>query len=256
MQTERVILNRWKVGKNQLTVILESIKILAKWINLLFQGFWIKGSIRKSLRKNLEYILIFPEFKKRLFYHPRSFFFKASKDFFYFCGYKTQKAADEILSYCGLDKIFVKVTFDELEAQRGSFLVPPMFRNDLPGKIYQLNQNQYTIYINNKYQSRVIASILSHEISHAYIMSSDIKFKTNSSQKERFEEQMTDLATIALGLGRLMIDGHFYSFREKGIDYTGTVGYLKSGELEYAQALMELKIEQANRKISNVILGN
>ena len=121
---------------------------------------------------------------------------------------------------------------------------------------YKIYKNQYTIYINNKYHPQVIASILSHEISHAYILSSGIKFKTSSSQKGRFEEQMTDSATIALGLGRLMIDGHFYSFREKGIDYTGTVGYLKSGELAYAQALMSLKIEQADRKISNIILGS
>ena len=206
--------------------------------------------------KNLEYIFTFPEFKNRLLYHPESFFFKPSKDFYYLCEYKTQKAAEEILAYCALDKISVKVTYDYLEAKRDSFEIPAMFKNDPPGKIYQLNQNQYTIYINNKYYPKVIAAILSHEISHAYIMSSGIKFKTSSSQKGRFEEQMTDSATIALGLGRLMIDGHFYSFREKGIDYTGTVGYLKSGELEYAQALMGLIIEQADRKISNAILGS
>lgn len=230
--------------------------ILAKWVNLLFQGAWIKGYTRKSLRKNLEYIFISSEFKKRLLYHPKSFFFKPSKDFFFFCKYKTQKAAEEILSYCGLNKISIKVTYDYLEAQRDSFEIPVMFRNNPPGKIYRLNQNQYTVYINNDYHPKVIASILSHEISHAYILSNGIKFKTSNSQKERFEEQMTDLATIALGLGRLMIDGHFYSFREKGIDYTGTVGYLKSGELEYAQALMGLKIEQVDRRISKATLGH
>jgi hypothetical protein len=241
------------VSKNKLIIIWDNIKVLVGWINLLFQGVWIKSSIRKSLRKNLECIFIFPEFKKRLLYHPKSFFFKPSNDFFYFCEYKTQKAAEEILTYCGLGKVSVKITYDELEAQRGSLLASAMFRNDLPGKIYQLNQNQYTIYINNTYHPKVIAAILSHEISHAYIMSSGVKFKTNSPQKERFEEQMTDLAAIALGLGRLMMDGHFYSFREKGIDYTGIVGYLKSGELAYAQALMGLIIGQADRKIKSII---
>jgi len=240
------------MNKKQLIVAWTGIKILAKRINLLFQGVWIKSSIRKSLGKNLEYIFIFPEFKKRLLYHPKSFFFKPSKDFFYFCEYKTQKAAEEILTYCGLDKISVKVTYDYLEAKKDSFEIPAMFRNNPPGKIYQLNQNQYTIYINNNYHPKVIVAILSHEISHAYIMSRGIKFQTSSAQKGKFEEQMTDLATIALGLGRLMIDGHSYSFREKGIDYTGTVGYLKLGELSYTQALMELRIEQIDSKITKV----
>jgi hypothetical protein len=230
--------------------------ILLKKINLLFQGIWIKNSSRKSLRKNLEYIFTFPDFKKRLLYHPRIFFFKPFGEFYYLCEYAPVKAVEKILSYCGLDKISVKITFDELEAMRGSYLVPPMFRNDLPGKIYRLSQNQYTIYINNKYHPKVIASILAHEISHAYIMSSGIKFETSSSQKGKFEEQMTDLTTIALGLGKLMINGHFYSFREKGIDCAATVGYLKSGELEYAQALMGLKIEQVDRKVAKVTLGN
>ncbi|MFH1698788.1 MAG: hypothetical protein ABH882_07000 [Candidatus Omnitrophota bacterium] len=245
------------MNKKQLTVVWESIKILAKRISLLSQGVWIKSSVRKSLRKNLEYIFIFPNFKKRLLYHPKSFFFKPSENFFNNCEYRTQRAAEEILTYCGLDKISVKITNDYLEAKKDSLAVmPDMFRNDSPGKIYQLNQNQYSIYINNNYHPKVIAAILSHEISHAYIMSCGIKFKTSSAQKGKFEEQMTDLATIALGLGRLMIDGHFYSFREKGIDYTGTVGYLKSGELRYAQALMSLNIEQVDRKISAVILDN
>lgn len=245
-----------KANKKQLIIILVGIKILGKWINLLFRGIWIKSATRKSLKRNLEYIFIFPEFKKRLLYHPNKFFFRPSESFFYDCECRTQKAAEQILAYCGLDKISVKTTYEELEGQGASFLVPPMFRNDSPGKIYQLNRNQYTIYINNKYHQEVIAAILSHEISHAYILSSGIKFTTSSAQKVKFEEQMTDLATIALGLGRLMMNGHFYSFREKGIDYTGTVGYLKSGELAYAQALMGLKIEQANRKISNIILGS
>ncbi len=243
------------MNKKQLIVVLAIIKILVKWINLLFQGVWIKSFTRKSLRNNLDYIFIFPDFEKRLLYHPKSFFFKPSENFFNFCEYKTQKAAEEVLFYCGLDKLSIKVTYDYLEAKKDAFEIPAMFRNDPPGKIYQLNQNQYTIYINNSYHPKVIAAILSHEISHAYIMSSGIKFQTSSSQKEKFEEQMTDLATIALGLGRLMIDGHSYSYREKGVDYIGKVGYLKMGELEYAQALMGLKIEQANRKIANVMLG-
>lgn len=143
----------------------------------------------------------------------------------------------------------MRVTYDYLDITKDSFILPSMFRNDPPGKIYQLNRNQYTIYINNNYHPKVIAAILSHEISHAYIISSGIEFSTKSLQKERFEEQMTDLATIGLGLGRLMIEGHSYSYLERGITYTGTVGYLKSGELEYARALMELKIEQIDRKL-------
>lgn len=186
--------------------------VLVKKINLLFQGIWIKSSSRKSLRENLEYIFIFPEFKKRLLYHPKNFFFEHSKDFYYLCEYKTQKAAEEILAYCGLDKISVRVTYDYLEITKNSFIIPTVFRNNQPGKIYQLNKNQYTIYINNSYHPKVIAAILSHEISHAYILSSGIKFQTSSSQKEKFEEQMTDLATIALGLGKLMIEGHSYSY--------------------------------------------
>ena len=227
--------------------------ILIKNINLFFQSIWISRASRKSLRKNLEYIFIFPEFKKRLLYHPSKFFFGPSKDFYYFCEYKTQKATEEILAYCGLDKLSVKVAYDYLEVTKNSIFIPRMFKNNPPGKIYQLNRNQYSIYIDNNYPQQVIAAILSHEISHAYILSSGIKFQTSSSQKEKFEEQMTDLSTIALGLGRLMIDGHFYSRREKGIDYTGTVGYLKSGQLEFAQALMELTIEQSDKRISDLV---
>ena len=83
-------------------------------------------------------------------------------------------------------------------------------------------------------------------------MSSGIKLQTSSAQKGKFEEQMTDLAAIALGLGKLMIEGQFYSSREKGINCIGAVGYLKPEELNYAQALMDLKIELADRKISSV----
>lgn len=224
--------------------------ILIKFLILLFQGIWINRSTRISLGKNLEYIFIFPEFKKRLIYHPRNFFFRPPKDFYYHCEYKAQKAAEEILAYCGLDQISVRITYNLLDVPKDSVIIPTMFRSNPPGKIYQLNRNQYTIYIDNNYHPKVIASILAHEISHAYILSSGIKFQTKSSQREKFEEQMTDLSTIALGLGRLMIDGHFYSYREKGIDYTGTVGYLKSGELEYAQALVGLRIEQIDRRLA------
>jgi len=226
--------------------------ILVKKINLLFQTIWINRASRKSIKKNLEYIFVFPEFKRRLIYHPKNFFFKPSKRFYDNCEYNTQKAVDEILRHCGLDNISVRVTHDPLQVSKALSTTSTVVNYNIPGTAYQLNNRQYTIYINKNYSPKIIAGILSHEIGHIYILSNDIKFKTGSSQEKRFEEQMTDLSTIALGLGKLMIEGHSYSYYEKGQTYNGIIGYLTSGILYYAQALMELKIEQVNRKIINM----
>jgi len=50
---------------------------------------------------------------------------------------------------------------------------------------------------------------------------------------------MTDLLTICLGLGELMLKGNSYHFVEEGVEYYGTLGYLKPKVLKYAQSYMK-----------------
>ena len=225
--------------------------IFLKRINLLLKGGYLSKATKKSTKNNLNYAFTFPKFKNRLIYHPKKFFFKPSRKFYHYCDDNTQKAAEEILKHCKLESVSLKIVHEYLHIPR-ELTTSIGFDPGLPGQIYSLTKYQYDIFINKAYSPKIIAATLAHEISHIFIRHNEIQFKTKSSEDTRFQEQMTDLTTIALGLGRLMQEGNSYYFERGNMAYSGSLGYLKPNVMEYAQALMELKVEEINKKIINV----
>ncbi|MFC1632297.1 hypothetical protein ACFL2I_07060 [Candidatus Omnitrophota bacterium] len=224
--------------------------VFLKKINLLLKGSFLSEASQKSIKNNLNYAFTFPELKNRLIYHPKKFLFRPSKQFYYYCNENTQKAAEEILSHCKLKSVSVKIVHEYLHIPK-ELTTSIGFDPGLPGQIYSLTKYQYDIFINKNYDWKVIAATLAHEISHIFIRNNEILFKTRSSENTKFQEQMTDLITIALGLGRLMQEGSSYYFEKDNIAYSGSLGYLKPNIMDYAQTLMELKVEETNRKIIN-----
>ena len=238
----------YQKGWFMILTLLLIILVFLKKISLFYNGCYLSHKTKNSVNNNLNYIFSFPEFKKRLTYHPDKFFFKPSKSFYDNCENNIQKAAEEILSHCGLSNVLLKVTHEYLHIPREltTFLGPDP---GIPGQMYSLTKYQFTVFINKNYSPKIRAAALAHEISHIYIRNNEVNFETNSPEKSHFQEQMTDLVTIALGLGRLMIEGNSYCFVEGDTEYYGTLGYVKPVIMEYAQTLMELKIWQKRRKI-------
>lgn len=98
-----------------------------------------------------------------------------------------------------------------------SYLGEPMgnlivsFRSDLgntPG-IFHVEGGREFIFVNSKYMGDpyAVGAVLAHEIMHLYLMS---RKKIALENKEE-NELLTDLATIYLGLGVLVINGMSYS---------------------------------------------
>lgn len=171
--------------------------ILAKKIKLFYMSSALSKPSRDSLRRNLSYIFTFPEFKQRLLLHPKLFFFTPSRRFFQYCETNVQKAAEEILNFLRLTDISVKITHEFLHLPK-ELTSSTKFGPGLPGQIYSLTKYQFTVFVNNNFRPRIKAAILAHELSHAFIRYTEIQFKTGSPERKRFDEQMTDLTTVAL----------------------------------------------------------
>jgi len=94
--------------------------------------------------------------------------------------------------------------------------------------------------MNPEYGESIVAAILAHEIAHIFIFFHGIEFDTRSGEKKRFQEQMTDLSTIALGLGKIYMHGNTFQAIRGNHEIYGSLGYPKNPQINYAQKLVEL----------------
>lgn len=225
-------------------------------LNIYLKGIELPEDTKKSVQRNLTHLFSFSQLENRL-KHPRDFFFIPSSNFYDSCENNVQNAAVEILSHCNLDRISVKIIYDLLEKPKEYKPFGFNYEQHTAGKTYILNKYQYTIYLNKEYGPKFRAAILAHEISHVYIAFNNIQLKTKSLKKQEFLEQMTDLCTIALGLGKLVLVGTSYlstflssylSMYEDPV-YHVTLGYLNKRVLNYANVLVKASIKQVKKTI-------
>lgn len=215
---------------------MNKLKELVNFIRLL--SYPLSKDTKKVIEKNLRYMFTFEELKNRLTLSPKLFFFKPTYRFYFLCRKNIQNAADKILELCGLKNVSVRIIHERLTPSYALQCLGE-YSTTVPGLTYSLSPSQFTIYIDKNYSSKVKGAVLSHEIGHIYTAAKNIHFKTKGEEKAKFSEQMTDLLTICLGLGELMLKGNSYHFVEEGVEYYGTLGYLKPKVLKYAQSYMK-----------------
>jgi hypothetical protein len=153
----------------------ENLKINKEWVNqkLGFILLLLKDDLNKT---------------RKPFFPTRDFYNKKNID-----GFDISKMADGILIYLGEPKNNLCVFFSEM-------------RSDLPGFFSYDSQREY-IYINRKYskQPYALGAILAHEMMHLFLLRRKISFENT-----RENELLTDLSTIYMGLGILIINGMSY----------------------------------------------
>jgi hypothetical protein len=98
---------------------------------------------------------------------------------------------------------------------------------------YQVGQNKRDIEISNDYKKKgkQLGTIIAHEITHDYLFSKQIILKDTHEH-----ERLTDLASVMLGLGKLMLNG----IEEKSFGRTKRLCYLSPSDLSYAYVKVNL----------------
>jgi len=102
--------------------------------------------------------------------------------------------ADEIFEFLNIPRNDVIITFNSK-------------LNNIPG-LYTIIEGKEVILINSKYKNNpyIIGAILAHEITHLFLIS-----RNNICIESEYENEIfTDLASIQLGLGVLIINGMEY----------------------------------------------
>jgi len=233
------------MGRNLLTVkyirnisyrVMNTLRHLA----LTLSGIFLKYQTKKSIRINLKYIFDFSAFNKRAL--PKEFLFKPSKSFYNNCTNNLPLASLEIARHCKLP-IPINIMHGLLNVP-SKIIQLDIFNPDKPGQFIKLSIFEYFIYVNSEYGESITAAILSHEITHAFISYHNIEFKTKHFDKNKFAEQMTDLSTIALGLGDLLIKGNSYTCIRGDYEIRGNIGYLSDRKMKYAQRFMRLLFKE------------
>jgi len=128
---------------------------------------------------------------------------KAKTPFFPFRDFYSQWSANDFSLVLMAQKI---LTY--LNEPMGNLVIT--FRNDLGEKpgLFTMQSGQEFILVNTKYRNDpyAVGAILAHEIMHLYLMSRKHIFLPNAEENEL----LTDLGTIYLGLGIVVINGMAY----------------------------------------------
>lgn len=114
-----------------------------------------------------------------------------------------EREAKNILTYVGLGNCVPKCKFEPIEGDYAGFTVNNMSILEIP------------ITVNKKYigDARACRAILSHEICHKVIYLNGIDFKY--PMPKELNEIYTDLCTIFIGLGQVVLDGYIDSASKK-----------------------------------------
>ena len=144
---------------------------------------------------------------------------------------KIQKIAKILSQHIGYEKLIFTISFKDFDKTHGT--IQEVFSNTA-GNVLLDDSEDVLIHISrslNQYPASILAT-LSHEISHKYIHFNRLTF-SNSYENEVF----TDLTSIYLGFGKLMLNGvdvtkkTNYGNVEK--TYTKKVGYLNREQLSF-----------------------
>lgn len=133
------------------------------------------------------------------------------------------REAKSILNYVGLKECIPTCKFDKVDGNIAGYTI-----------------NNYSIYnipitVNEKYKcnSKACKAILAHEICHKVIFLNGINF--TSPVPQEYNEIFTDLCTIYMGLGQLVLDGYIDK-NTKGLK----MGYLKADMYRHAFSIVAL----------------
>ena len=112
-------------------------------------------------------------------------------------------------SFLNLHNTPIKLTWERLNKEKT--LSDPKNEINIMGTTYPLpmgSQMFYTIYLNPNFleEKEKLLNILSHEITHVYSDTNNIKFISTDKDRgnKEYSEQMTDLLSVVLGMGKLM----------------------------------------------------
>jgi len=142
-----------------------------------------------------------------------------------------QKIAKVLSQHIGYEKLIFTVSFKDFDKAHGT--IQEVFSNTA-GNVLLDDREDVLIHISkslDKYPDSILAT-LSHEISHKYIHFNRLTF-SNSYENEVF----TDLTSVFLGFGKLMLNG--VEITEKSTSgniektYTKKVGYLNREQLAF-----------------------
>jgi len=142
-----------------------------------------------------------------------------------------QKIAKSLSSHIGYDKLIFTISFKDLDKTEGK--AKDIFSNTA-GNVLLDDKEDVLIHLSkslNKYPESILAT-LSHEISHKYIHLNRLTY-TNTYENEVF----TDLTSVYLGYGKLMLNGVEVKEKTKigntEKTYTKSVGYLNRDQLAF-----------------------
>jgi ribosomal protein L37AE/L43A len=142
-----------------------------------------------------------------------------------------QKITKLLSSHIGYDKLIFTISFKDLDKTEGK--VQDIFSNTA-GNVLLDDKEDVLIHLSkslNKYPDSILAT-LSHEISHKYIHLNRLTFK-NTYENEVF----TDLTSVYLGYGKLMLNGvevvEKIKIGNTEKTYTKSVGYLNRDQLAF-----------------------
>lgn len=169
-----------------------------------------------------------------------SFFFDPTPGFYGFIGQGTTEALNQAIKL--LAEHIESKTAPIIEQWKGS-------SNPLVTEEYDWSSNQeppgliryggphhsrIEIAITNKHSPLIMGAILAHELTHHFLALKGISYPD-----EEENEQLTDLATTYLGLGKLTMNGYYpitwtIERRDRKVTYTYQVGYLSPQDIAAA----------------------
>jgi len=136
------------------------------------------------------------------------------------------KISKYLQKFCNLESVSINIVWEPLLNQNTLSTIAN--QTHIIGTTYPLLLNSivfYTVYLNPEFltNSEILIAAIAHELSHIYAFHNNIRFTSpdNDRGNKEYNEQMTDLLGIVLGMGELM---HAYASLNKNESHN--TGYL------------------------------
>lgn len=118
------------------------------------------------------------------------------------------KILRHLQNFCGLELVSLNIVWEPLG--NANTLIALTNETSILGTTYYLPMGSvlfYTVYLNPKYlKNKILVPTIAHELSHVYGYHNKMIFRSpdNDRGNKEYNEQMTDLLGIVLGMGDLM----------------------------------------------------